>query len=96
MKYLKRFESHGVPKHGSVDYHNELHDNITSIITNKDLDNKQICDELNNFLEQYLNSDSRGTVRTILMTLKPVRKIEGFDVIYDKFYKRFRELGGTN
>ena len=76
--------------------HHDIRNNIREIILNKEDDNEQICIKLNDYLEQFLSTKSRGILRTILTTLKPIRKIKGFDVIYEKYFNLFQDLGGTN
>jgi len=80
----------------SLQMHHDIRNNIREIILNKEDDNEQICIKLNDYLEQFLSTKSRGILRTILTTLKPIRKIKGFDVIYEKYFNLFQDLGGTN
>ena len=77
----------------SLQIHRDIRNNIMEIILNKEDDNKQICIKLNDYLEQFLSTKSRGILRTILTTIKPIRKIEGFDIIYEKYFNLFQDLG---
>jgi hypothetical protein len=75
--------------------HHDIHNNIMEIITKKEDTNKEICNKLTDYLKQFSDTENRGILRTILTTLKTVRKIEGFDNIYETYLELFYKLGGT-
>jgi hypothetical protein len=79
-----------------LEIHRKIHNDIMYILTKESTSNSATVFELEEYLNPYFLTESRGILRTILTTLKPTRKLPLFKELYDRGYSRFVELGGKH